>query len=200
MASIKLKVIKNFFTKEELPVIQEYCLSKLDSNKDYEIDDQSFSPAWYHDPLMTALLKSKKQLVEKESDLKLRETYAYWRYYVLGGTLAKHTDRPACEISITACIKKFDNWPIAVENHYFDLQEGDAILYSGCVQQHWRPGVYKGEGLAQVFFHYVDKDGPFAHHAYDSYYKETGNKLSDQDKEEVYGQKMAYEKNKQSSR
>ena len=78
----------------------------MDQNKDYQIDNQSFSPAWYHDPLMTALLDTKLPLVEKESNLKLFPTYAYWRYYVFGATLKKHTDRPSCEISVTACVKK----------------------------------------------------------------------------------------------
>ena len=136
-------------------------------NKDYELDIQSFSPAWYQDPLMTSLLDIKLPIVEKQSNLKLFPTYAYWRYYVFGATLSKHSDRPACEISVTACIKKYDNWPITVEDESFEIKEGDAVLYAGCDQKHGRPGVYKGEGMAQVFFHYVDQNGPNREHAYD---------------------------------
>ena len=151
--------IKNFFSDNEIKIIQRYCYNKLDANKDYEIDPQSFSPAWYNDPLMDSLLYLKLPKVELESKLKLFPTYSYWRYYVYGATLDKHTDRPACEISVTACIKKYDNWPIIVENKSIELEEGDAILYNGCEEEHWRPGVYEGEGIAQVFFHYVDKNG-----------------------------------------
>ena len=176
MATVDYKLIKNFFSKEELEVLQKYCYNKVDQNKDYQIDNQSFSPAWYSDPLMTSFLETKLPLVEKESNLKLFETYAYWRYYVLGATLRQHTDRPACEISVTACVKKYDNWPITVEKTSFELEEGDAVLYAGCDQKHGRPGVYKGEGMAQVFFHYVNKNGPFTHHAYDNYRITTGNK------------------------
>ena len=107
-------------------------------------------------------------VVEKESDLKLFPTYAYWRYYVFGAILKKHTDRPACEISVTACIKKYDNWPIVIEGTSFELEEGDAVLYAGCDQKHWRSGVYKGEGMAQVFFHYVNKNGIYQNYAYDN--------------------------------
>ncbi len=128
--------------QEELKVIQLYCYNRLDADKDYVLDIQSFSPAWYNDPLMTAFLDTKLPLVEKESNLKLFPTYAYWRYYVFGATLKKHIDRPACEISITACIKKYDNWPIIVEGTSFELEEGDAILYAGCDQKHGRPGTY----------------------------------------------------------
>jgi len=168
MAAVNYKLIKSFFTKEELPIIQKYCFNKLDTDKDYKLDSKVFSPAWYNDPLMTSLLDNKLPLVEKESNLKLFPTYAYWRYYVFGGTLKTHTDRPSCEISITACVKKYDNWPLKVENTSFELEEGDGVLYAGCDQLHGRPGVYKGEGLAQVFLHYVNQNGLYKNHAYDA--------------------------------
>ena len=174
MAAVNYKLIKNFFSKEELKVYQKYCYNKLDNNYDYRIDEQSFSPAWYNDSLMTSLLDIKLPKVELESNLKLFPTYAYWRYYVFGGTLKKHTDRPSCEISVTACIKKYDNWPIVVENKSFELEEGDAILYAGCEQKHWRPGIYKGEGMAQVFLHYVNQNGNYTEHAYDNFLKKNG--------------------------
>jgi hypothetical protein len=167
MASVNFKLIKNFFNKDELKVYQKYCYNKVDQNKDFTLDNQSFSPAWYNDPLMNSLLDIKLKTVEKKSNLKLFPTYAYWRYYVFGASLLKHTDRPSCEISITACIKKYDDWPIIVENKSFELEEGDAVLYAGCDQEHWRPGIYKGEGMAQVFLHYVDKNGIYRDHAYD---------------------------------
>jgi hypothetical protein len=167
MAAVDYKLIKNFFSKEELEVLKKYCYNKLDLNKDYRLDSHLFSPAWYNDPLMTSFLETKLPKVEEQSNLKLFQTYSYWRYYVFGATLSKHTNIPACEISVTACIKKYDNWPITVEKTSFELEEGDAVLYSGCDQKHSRPGIYKGEGMAQVFFHYVDKNGPHTKHAYD---------------------------------
>ena len=173
MAAVNYKLIKNFFSQYELKILDKYCYNKIDENKGYTIDGQSFSPAWYQDSLMNALLDIKLPLVEKESNLKLFPTYAYWRYYIFGGELKKHTDRPACEISITACIKKYDNWPIIVEGTSFELEEGDAVLYAGCDQEHWRPGIYKGEGLAQVFLHYVNQLGPYKNHAYDNFLKTT---------------------------
>jgi len=167
MAAIEYKLIKKFFNQEELNVLDKYCYNRIDQNKDYVIDKQSFSPSWYNDPLMNALLYTKLPLVEKESNLKLFPTYTYWRYYIFGGSLAKHTDRPSCEISVTACIKKYDNWPIIIEDKSFELEEGDALLYDGCDQEHGRPGIYRGEGLAQVFFHYVNQNGPNKDYAYD---------------------------------
>ena len=167
MATVKNKIIKNFFSKEELIVFQKYCYNKLDGNKDYTLDINSFSPAWYLDPLMTSLLDVKLTKVELEANLKLFPTYSYWRYYIFGATLQKHIDRPACEVSVTACIKKYDNWPIVVEGASFELEEGDAVLYAGLEQEHGRPGTYKGDGMAQVFLHYVNQNGLNKDHAYD---------------------------------
>ena len=55
MATINYKIIKNFFSKKELNVLQKYCYNRIDFNKDYQVEPQSFSPAWYNDPLMIAL-------------------------------------------------------------------------------------------------------------------------------------------------
>ena len=167
MASVNFKIIKNFFSKEELAILKPYCYHQLDSDVGYILDGQSFSPSWYKDSLMTSFLDLKLDLMKKETGLELLPTYAYWRYYVFGATLKTHTDRPSCEVSISACIKKYDDWPFIIENNILQLEEGDGLLYAGCDQKHGRPGMYKGDGMAQVFFHYVDKNGPYASFAYD---------------------------------
>ena len=104
MASVNFKIIKNFFSKEELSILQPYCYYQLDSDTGYQLDGQSFSPSWYKDSLMTSFLDLKLDLMKKETGLELLPTYAYWRYYIFGATLETHTDRPSCEISISACI------------------------------------------------------------------------------------------------
>jgi len=176
MASVNFKIIKNFFSKEELSILQPYCYYQLDSDTGYQLDGQSFSPSWYKDSLMTSFLDLKLDLMKKETGLELLPTYAYWRYYIFGATLETHTDRPSCEISISACIKKYDDWPFVIENNILELEEGDGLLYAGCDQKHGRPGTYKGDGMAQVFFHYVDRNGPYASFAYDKCSKTTGEK------------------------
>ena len=168
MASINFKIIKNFFSKEELNILQPYCYHRLNSDKDYVLDAQSFSPSWYKDSLMNSFLNLKLNLMKKETGLELLPTYTYWRYYVFGATLSQHTDREACEISISACVKKYDDWPLIIEGKKIELEEGEALMYAGVDQLHGRPGVYKGDGMAQVFFHYVDKNGPYEKYAYDA--------------------------------
>ena len=75
----KYKVIKKFFTKEELNFLKIYCESKID-NDDFTAnsDHQSpFTPSWYKDITMNTMAKLKKQLIEKETGLSLFETYTF---------------------------------------------------------------------------------------------------------------------------
>ena len=171
--NFRYKIIKNFFNKEEVKLLQEYCLEHLENPS--EIIDQSQDPCFaislYSDTLMTSLLKTKLPLVEKKSGLKLLKTYAYWRYYGFNSFLKMHRDRPACEISVTACINKTHNWPLIINNKKIEVNIGDGLLYLGTQDLHGRLNNFKGDGMAQVFFHYVDQKGPFTHHQNDDWYK-----------------------------
>ena len=168
---IKHKLIKKFFSKEELLLLQKYCSKKLHTNGEYNFEEGYNALRWYDDTVMNSILEVKIDLLEKQIDLKLVPTYSYWRYYTEGSILEKHYDRPACEVSVTACIKKEGNWPIIVSEEEFELEEGEAVLYGGCNEEHYRPGKFAGKQMAQVFLHYVDKNGVFSHHAYDEYCK-----------------------------
>lgn len=166
MASIRDKKyihIPNFFSKSELSILQKYCKNTV--YKNITFDPQSpFTPSYYKDPLMDALLITKKNKAEEISGLKLYETYAYWRYYIHGSTLKNHTDRPSCEISISACIDNCGTkWPIHFDNNWMDMKIGDAIMYLGCEVLHGRKP-FKGVENPQVFFHYVDQNGPYKDH------------------------------------
>ncbi len=91
-------------------------------------------------------------------------TYTYGRIYKEGSILARHSDRPACEISLTLHLDGDQTWPIWVENVHgnsncIHLNPGDAMLYQGCVAPHWRDR-FEGEWYAQFFLHYVRSNGP----------------------------------------
>ena len=99
--------------------------------------------------------------IEKIIGRKLYNTYYYDRFYNPGQALAKHTDRPACEISVTLHVSTNlegddANWPIHIKtpDTYVDktkqqilipgekrsaiLNPGDAMIYKGCERPHWR--------------------------------------------------------------
>jgi|TARA_R110002012_G_scaffold250671_2_gene428522 hypothetical protein len=160
MANIKdyrYKLIKNFFSKEELELLQRYCYHKLDEQ--WKPDLTTDCPSFYNDALTKFFLEKKQKLVEKESGLELYKTYSYWRYYMYGSSLLMHKDRPSCEISVTACIQHSNPWPITIDGKDVYMKEGEAVIYLGCEILHGRKQL-KHDSNAQVFFHYVDKNGP----------------------------------------
>jgi hypothetical protein len=46
------------------------------------------------------------------------------------------------------------------------LRPGDALIYRGIELAHWREA-FQGEKMAQVFLHYVDRNGPNAAEKFD---------------------------------
>jgi hypothetical protein len=113
-----------------------------------------------------SLLIYLKPLLEKITEEKLIETYSYMRIYYTDSELKRHIDRPSCELSATMCIKKGSkDWPIYFEKQNgetveVEMNEGDLVVYRGCVLPHWR-NKYDGDRHYQVFIHFVTKDGPF---------------------------------------
>ena len=129
----------------------------------------------YGDPATDILLKNIKPLMEKQTGLKLVETYSYCRVYRKGDILIRHKDRPSCEISTTLNLGG-DPWPIHLEakknvgipdgKKYtassnnkgisINLKPGDMLVYQGMVLEHWREE-FQGDNCAQVFLHYNNK-------------------------------------------
>ena len=81
---------------------------------------------------MTSLLDNKLPLVEKESNLKLFPTYAYWRMYTKYADLTSHKDRESCEISATL--------NIGSDGIEFDIRHTKdkiALVVKYCAQDTW---------------------------------------------------------------
>ena len=81
--------------------------------------------------------------------------------------LEKHIDRSSCEISVsTMWDSDGTEWPLYIEGKAIEMNKGDAVIYLGCEDEHWRE-VFTGDYHLQTFFHYVDQNGPFKDHKYD---------------------------------
>ena len=99
---------------------------------------------------------------------KLYPTYSYARMYYPGASMPPHTDRNACEFSMSLFITG-DTWPLwfqLSEPTAVTLSPGDAVLYKGLETTHWRE-VYEGLGCTCVFLHWVDASGPYADWKFD---------------------------------
>ena len=155
----KYKKVNNFFNENELKILSTYCdMQSRISMKNFEFS--KWHQGFYGEPIMDSMLLNKKDIVEKETNLELLPTYSFWRLYTKFQQLPKHKDRPSCEISLTACIMNDGTeWPIFIDGNPILLNPGDACIYLGCESFHWREK-FQGDHNTQVFFHYVDKNGP----------------------------------------
>lgn len=166
----KFKLIKNFLNSDELKIAETYSLIKHKNNFDnFDINQNNNGDTFlYADALSETLLLKKIPLMEKETGLKLFPTYSFWRFYTRHAVLEKHSDRPSCEISVTVCLySDGTKWPISVGDASIDTEPGDAVIYRGVEYEHWRDE-FQGDGQAQVFLHYVDQNGPYKHHKFDT--------------------------------
>lgn len=90
---------------------------------------------------------------------KLLPTYTYSRIYKNKSNLEKHTDRDACEVSVSIHLDGDAKSKFYIENKdgkdvSIDLEPGDAVIYDGPNAVHWREE-YCGEEYIQTFHHYV---------------------------------------------
>ena len=159
----KYKLIENFLSKDEIDLFYEYAkIRHLGNTNEFgilEIDKiLTCDTSIYADPFFEALLKYKTKHLENETGLRLLPTYSYWRLYTHGAELTKHSDRDACEISVTVNIFGKEDWPIFMNNNPVIIKPGDACVYLGQEVDHYRK-VFTGHHQVQVFLHYVNADG-----------------------------------------
>lgn len=156
-------VIRGFYAVSE--DLYKYTLQDREYNEDIQTPG---TPAFYNDYNMSLIHKEVLTKVESLTELELFKTYCYYRRYKKGDILKGHIDRPACEISVTMNIGyQGDNWALWILNKDGEptsimLEPGDAMIYRGCNLQHGRGVNKNADNFSQVFFHYVDQNGPNA--------------------------------------
>lgn len=159
--------VPNFITQEQAQVLQKQ-FNELEASGQYITDNQApNSPAVYDFKPFLELLCQKINHVSNLIEEPVLPTYTYARMYKNGEILARHRDRPACEISLTVHISGDVDWDIGIqkpsgEEVTLTLNSGDAMLYLGCAADHWRNVPFSGKNYSQVFLHYVRSNGPCA--------------------------------------
>jgi hypothetical protein len=139
-----------------------------------------------HKPMMTllwGLTPIMCHLVGRE----LLPTYGYFRVYQRDDVLWVHSDRYACEHSLSLTLAYSDGvvWPFEIAHQRLvfakeiassfesdpysaiEMQPGDAIVYQGVHHRHARLTPNPNRWSAHLFLHWVDRAGPFREHAFD---------------------------------
>jgi hypothetical protein len=117
----------------------------------------------------------------------LLPTYAYFRMYQQDAICVVHSDREACEHSLSLMLELADDIPWALsigqdevsqplepahdfgdEGHTaIPMRAGDAVMYRGVTRRHGRTDPNPNRWSAHLFLHWVDSTGPHADQAFD---------------------------------
>jgi hypothetical protein len=127
-------------------------------------------------------------VVAEIAGCELIPTYAYFRVYQQGDVCLVHSDREACEHSLSLMVELSDEvpWALCVGHKRLDKPEptsgtgfgeqefsalpmraGDAVIYRGVNHHHGRIHPNPNRWSAHLFMHWVDANGPYADHAFD---------------------------------
>lgn len=158
--------------------------------EEYDDLDVPTSFSRYRYPSYHQVHKLIGKAIENILQIDLFPTYYYERCYWKNSVLVRHTDRPACEISISIQVSSNTKpWPIFFkkpngEESSVTMNDGDGVIYKGIEIEHWRNRLDSKYNRFQryikklrkieddtyhhqVFFHYVKAQGNYVHHAYD---------------------------------
>jgi hypothetical protein len=166
-------VVRNIINESTASAMAEGLDEILEN--DSQLDDQCPSSPSTYNPfcyIQQQLIYYMNSFFKKN----LCPTYNYARRYVGNETLAKHSDREACEYSMTLSLSREGGiWPFYAK--YKDrpsseilMNVGDCTIYRGCDVLHWRDANSYGT-QHQTFLHYVDTNGPNKDHVYDGDYR-----------------------------
>jgi len=176
------------YSQENRQAAEKSAMAPVDEHGDVA---SSFS--FYSDHLVESIQLNYGQKASELARMKLSPSYTYTRIYEKGDWLMPHTDRPSCEISTTCPVliegdgpstiyisnykinsvkeagKKYTLDQIEERGDYseINLYPGDVLFYSGCEHFHWRKPL-KDNYLIQFFMHYVETDGKFKDHYFDT--------------------------------
>ena len=100
------KIVRGMLGGNLLDFLGYYSYDRANS-KDAIADEQvPNTPALYDDPAMSNLLHYLLYDMKKYTGVDLEPTYSYLRVYKNGDVLHKHTDRKACEYSVSITLKR----------------------------------------------------------------------------------------------
>lgn len=154
--------------------------SKLLNKPAIEIHGSRYKP-------MTTFLWGLTPIVSEMIGIDLLPSYCFFRIYQAGDICRVHSDRDACQHSLSLTLAYADDkpWefnvgksPIETAQPFaesFDpepyatvvMKPGDAVLYQGPRYRHGRIQPNPNRWSAHMFLHWVAKDGPYTAQAFE---------------------------------
>jgi len=159
-------LVRGILPQTILEYLKVYYAILLANNRFGNDDQCPSSLCLGGDAALDAVLEWIRPEVSRLVGFDLAPTYSYTRQYGKGEVLSRHTDRVACEISVTASIqipKGAGPSVVHLKPPNFDetkveMFEGDGCVYAGTEVEHWRERFRVG-GYIQLFLHFIAKHG-----------------------------------------
>jgi hypothetical protein len=166
---MKQEIIKNNYIRIPEFIFRHQAVTFAEEFKAYALTHCEGDPQAPNSHAKYDFMPFVRLLVEKVPEVsslfgeEVLPTYTYARVYNNGSVLERHKDRAACEVSISLNLSKSHDWPIYFQRPdgsetFVELEPGDAVLYMGCIADHWREQ-FVGDEYTQVFMHYVRSYG-----------------------------------------
>ena len=139
-------------------------------------------------PAMSGFLWGLTPAMEAIAGCRLLPTYCYFRIYQKDDLCKVHSDRHACEhsLSLTMAVSDEQPWALGVGKERLDgptksitedfgeeafgsvsMMPGDAVAYQGVHHRHGRTDPNPNRWSAHLFLHWVDAEGPYRNQAFD---------------------------------
>jgi hypothetical protein len=167
----KFEILRGVIPQDTIGMLSDYYHFMFFLRKDFVYREENdgkgkpdvvlpYSKAYYADPLAETILMRVRKLVSEATGIEsIQPTYSFVRLYEKGNYLAPHTDRPACQYSVTLPLMQTTPWTIYADGNAIDLEPGDVLLYKGEEVQHWRDPLESGYQI-QAHLHYIDYSDP----------------------------------------
>lgn len=181
------------------PIVLQRFYKRMQQILDFRNSPQFVSQTWLntkpaievyslHYPPMSAFHFGLTPVASELAGCDLLPTYAYFRAYQQGDICVVHSDRPACEHSMSLMVELADDipWPLCVGHEErsgkppeprrdfgdeaytaIPMRAGDAVMYRGVSHRHGRVDPNPNRWSAHLFLHWVDSNGPHAGEAFD---------------------------------
>tara|TARA_R110000824_G_scaffold365658_3_gene554193 strand:- start:208 stop:819 length:612 start_codon:yes stop_codon:yes gene_type:complete len=159
-------VKRNFFNNDATSVLNLYSFKSIQdqiSVPGCPRDEVEHENSWNlnsHAAFDSILFTSTREMMQM-CEVELIPTYYYARIYLNGADMNGHTDRESCQFSASINLGQSHRYPIFIQNKKtskyveIDLQPGDALIYKGIEQKHYRK-LFTGNWYSQLFLHWVD--------------------------------------------
>jgi hypothetical protein len=166
------------FTYSQAYALSEYGTALKNQgllNPTDEAQHQITRLAAYNDPLCVYLMHQLMPVFEWITGERLQPSYAFFSRYLTGSALGKHTDVPRCPFNVSIQLNTVlkpeyaessntVSWPLHIEvtpgnTRRVVLSDGDAAVYLGTKQPHWRDKMDESiEYVDVMLFHYLPRE------------------------------------------